>query len=270
MVVLDPAAAIHRDEPGIDLGIRCLRQAKGSRQSGGAWGEQVILGRSTAAAEQVPARAMLAQDPRLRQDAADPTAGEQGDRHVACDVDCHRSEPTTSAQPRHPLQVPGPNQLDALSDRVVGHGHMLGGLGLKQRSIWSDVRLCRDPLVAMSGPTAAGSYPADVEADAPRLVERWPELASQVRSALIRDDETELATEIDALRVLTMCDCDEDFCQSFYTEPPPDGAYPLDRHRNWYRDNDEDDELGWEGFLILDVVDERIAFVEVLYRPPLD
>jgi hypothetical protein len=31
--------------------------------------------------------------------------------------------------------VPGLNQLDALSDRVVGHGHMLGGLGLKQRSI---------------------------------------------------------------------------------------------------------------------------------------
>lgn len=122
----------------------------------------------------------------------------------------------------------------------------------------------------MSGPSSPDSYPAVVEADAPRLVERWPELARQVRNALIRDDETALASGIDALRVLKTCDCDEDFCQSFYTEPPPDGAYPSDRHRNWYRDHDEDDELGWEGFLILDVVDERIAFVEVLYRPPLD
>lgn len=108
-----------------------------------------------------------------------------------------------------------------------------------------------------------------MEADAPRLVERWPKLARQVRNALIRDGETGLASQIDALRVLKMCDCDDDFCQSFYTEPPPDGAYPLDRSRNWYPD-DDDDEVGWEGFLILDVIDERIAFVEVLYRPPLD
>jgi hypothetical protein len=27
---------------------------------------------------------------------------------------------------------------------------------------------------------------------------------------------------------------------------------------------------GWDGYLILDVVDERIMYVEVLYRPPLD
>lgn len=109
-----------------------------------------------------------------------------------------------------------------------------------------------------------------MEADAPRLVERWPKLAGQVRNALIRDSETGLASQIDALRVLKMCDCQEDFCQSFYTEPPPDGAYPLDRHRNWCQDDDEDELLGWEGFLILDVVDERIVSVEVLYRPPLD
>jgi len=122
----------------------------------------------------------------------------------------------------------------------------------------------------MRGPTWRGSYSAEVTADGSRLVERWPVLARQVRNALLRDGETGLASDIYALRVLKMCDCDEDYCQSFYTEPPPDGAYPSSRHRNWYRDDDEDDELGWEGFLILDVVEERIAFVEVLYRPPLD
>ncbi|WP_237771537.1 hypothetical protein [Kribbella sp. ALI-6-A] len=106
-----------------------------------------------------------------------------------------------------------------------------------------------------------------MELDAPRLIDRWPVLAGQIRAALIRDDETELAGQVDELRVLEMCACGDDFCQSFYTAPRPEKSYPMDRHRNWFP---EDDEPGWDGYLILDVVDERIAFVEVLYRPPLD
>ncbi len=56
-------------------------------------------------------------------------------------------------------------------------------------------------------------------------------------------------------------------CQSFYTEPPPEGAYPYAEGRArgvWLEDP------RWDGYLILDVVDERIMYVEVLYRPPLD
>jgi hypothetical protein len=108
-----------------------------------------------------------------------------------------------------------------------------------------------------------------VGSDAPKLVERWPKLASQLRGALLRDGEVELASQVEDLRILEMCDCGDDFCQSFYTEPPAGEAYLSDRHRNWYPDDDDDD-LGWDGYLILDVLDERIAFVEVLYRPPLD
>jgi hypothetical protein len=54
-----------------------------------------------------------------------------------------------------------------------------------------------------------------------------------------------------------------DFCQSFYTQPPPAGAYgpghrcvALSPHR--------------PGMLVLDVVDDLIMFVEVIDRPPLD
>ncbi|TWD82755.1 hypothetical protein FB561_3896 [Kribbella amoyensis] len=106
-----------------------------------------------------------------------------------------------------------------------------------------------------------------MELDPPRLVDRWPKLGRQLREALVRDDEAGLASQVDGLLILEMCSCDDDFCQSFYTQPAPNGAYPADRHRNWYP---EDDQPGWNGHLILDVVDERIAFVEVLHRPPLD
>ncbi|MFC0629460.1 hypothetical protein [Kribbella deserti] len=100
-----------------------------------------------------------------------------------------------------------------------------------------------------------------------KVVERWPVFARQVRGALGRDGEAELASQVDELRVVELCECGDDFCQSFYVERPPDDVYPSDSHRSWYCD---DEELGWDGHLILDVVDERIAFVEVLYRAPLD
>ncbi|GAA1593701.1 hypothetical protein GCM10009789_54700 [Kribbella sancticallisti] len=104
---------------------------------------------------------------------------------------------------------------------------------------------------------------------APKLIEQWPTLAGQLRAALIRAGEAELATQVDDLRALKMCACGDDFCQSFYTQPPPDGSYPPDKHRNWYPEAD-DPGPGWDGYLILDVVDGRIAFVEILDRPPLD
>ena len=144
---MEPAAAVDRDEPGIDPGSRRSWLARVLRQLGGAGGEQVIVGWAAAAAEQVPERASLAQDPGLRQDAPHPTPGKQGDRYVACDVNCHRSEPTTPAQPKHRLQALRLNQPDALSECVVGHVHMLGGLDLGNLAIgatsdFAAVRAC--------------------------------------------------------------------------------------------------------------------------------
>jgi hypothetical protein len=95
--------------------------------------------------------------------------------------------------------------------------------------------------------------------------ERWPRLARQLTDALARDGEDELAAKVGGLRVVQRCGCGDGYCQSFYTQAPPDGSYPMDEHRNWYSE-----EPGWEGQLILDVVDSRIAYVEVLYRSPLD
>ncbi|WP_406050280.1 hypothetical protein [Kribbella sp. NBC_00889] len=96
-----------------------------------------------------------------------------------------------------------------------------------------------------------------------RLVDQWPKLSSELRDALIAEDEVGLANSVDSLEVVQACGCGDDFCQSFYTADPPDGAYGPG-HRDVL--------LGppWTGMLILDVVGDEIVYVEVLDRPPLD
>jgi hypothetical protein len=91
---------------------------------------------------------------------------------------------------------------------------------------------------------------------------RWPTLAAELSAALFELDEDSLAEQIPGLRALQICDCGEAFCQSFYTQPPPDGAYGPG-HRNVALSPDR------PGMLVLDVVDDLIAFVEVIDRSPL-
>jgi len=98
----------------------------------------------------------------------------------------------------------------------------------------------------------------------PQLVrDRWPVLAAQIDAALRSADEPVLADVWQEVRVVEQCRCADDFCQSFYTEAPPVGAYGPG-HRNITLDGP------WPGYLILDVVGERIMYVEVLYRATLD
>jgi hypothetical protein len=97
---------------------------------------------------------------------------------------------------------------------------------------------------------------------APLVSDRWPHLAAELASALSREGENDLANKVDALHVFEQCGCDDDFCQSFSTAPEPAGAYGAG-HRNVGLNPSE------PGYLILDVVNDAIVFVEVLYRPPL-
>lgn len=101
---------------------------------------------------------------------------------------------------------------------------------------------------------------------APNLQAQWPVLGMQLRHTLREAGEGDLADQVTELQVIARCDCGDGFCQSFYTEPPPEEAYPYpDRARNLCFVDP-----GWDGMLILDVVNERIHFVEVLNRPTLD
>lgn len=95
------------------------------------------------------------------------------------------------------------------------------------------------------------------------LRDRWPVLAAQIETALRTRDEPALADLVPELPVVKRCACEDEFCQSFYTAQPPEGSHG-DGHRNVVLDPP------WQGFLILDVIDEKITYVEVLDRPPLD
>jgi hypothetical protein len=99
-------------------------------------------------------------------------------------------------------------------------------------------------------------------AQAPLLRTRWPIFATELVAALAACGEDRLADQVERLRIVEVCDCGDDFCQSIYTGPKPAGAYGSG-HRTVCLD------APWPGYLILDVVHDDIVYVEVLYRSRL-
>jgi hypothetical protein len=100
-----------------------------------------------------------------------------------------------------------------------------------------------------------------VDQDHPLVRELFPKLVAELIACLEDEGETYLAISARDIRLHSWCRCNDDFCQSFYTAEPPNGAYgpghrcvPL---------------LPKHGDLILDVVDNQIMYVEVLHYPKL-
>jgi hypothetical protein len=90
------------------------------------------------------------------------------------------------------------------------------------------------------------------------LIEMVPALSAELQQLLPEQGEAGLAAQVPMLAVIDRCRCGDDFCATFYVQPKPKGAYGPG-HRNVALDPDN-------GMLILDVVDDKIAAVEVLYR----
>jgi hypothetical protein len=90
------------------------------------------------------------------------------------------------------------------------------------------------------------------------LADTLPTFAAELRQLLAEQGEPELAAQVPGLAILDRCRCGDDFCATFYTMPKPEGRYGPD-HRNVALTPEE-------GMLILDVVGDKIACVEVLYR----
>ncbi|MEU6788509.1 hypothetical protein ABZ912_55780 [Nonomuraea angiospora] len=95
----------------------------------------------------------------------------------------------------------------------------------------------------------------------PLVRELFPGLVTELIACLREEGEEYLAISAWDIRLYEDCGCGDDFCQSFYTAERPPGAYGPG-HRNVLL-------TPAEGDLILDVVEERIVFVEVLYYPRL-
>jgi hypothetical protein len=98
-------------------------------------------------------------------------------------------------------------------------------------------------------------------AQAPLLRATWPVFATELAAALDACGETGLKEQVERLRIVEVCSCNDGFCQSFHTAPKLPGPYG-DGHRNVCLD------APWPGYLILDVVHDDIVYVEVLYRSP--
>jgi hypothetical protein len=93
----------------------------------------------------------------------------------------------------------------------------------------------------------------------PSLADTLPAFATELRQLLEEQGESELAAQVSSLRIFEPCRCGDDIRATFYTQPKPDGAYGFG-HRNVPL-------MPEDGMLILDVVAQEIACVEVLDRP---
>jgi hypothetical protein len=90
------------------------------------------------------------------------------------------------------------------------------------------------------------------------LREALPTLAMELEELLQNEGEPALAAQVNELPIVERCRCGDDFCASFYTQ-----AKPKDGHPPGYRSVEVEPA---EGMIIVDVVAEKIAHVEILNR----
>ncbi|WP_205327847.1 hypothetical protein [Glycomyces sp. YM15] len=96
----------------------------------------------------------------------------------------------------------------------------------------------------------------------PLVREVYPELVAELARLLEAEGERHLAIVAHDLRLVAECGCKDDCCQSIRTAEHPPGTPYGPGHRNVLLDPEE-------GMLILDVLDERIVYVEILFRAPM-
>jgi hypothetical protein len=87
----------------------------------------------------------------------------------------------------------------------------------------------------------------------PTLADAAPRFAAELAERLREQGRPELAEQLPGLVIAERCDCGEDFCASFASGPEPAAS--------------ERESVAVEGLdllVVLDVIDGRIAFVELL------
>jgi hypothetical protein len=88
--------------------------------------------------------------------------------------------------------------------------------------------------------------------------EKFPELSQELQVLLLEIGEGQLAEQVPDLNLFDRCRCGDDFCATMYTQPKPAKSYGPS-HRNIHLTPER-------GMIILDVDENRIACVEILYR----
>lgn len=90
------------------------------------------------------------------------------------------------------------------------------------------------------------------------VADKFPELSEELLTLMHDLGEAQLVQQVPELRLVDRCRCGDDFCATIYTEPKPEKAYGPS-HRNVPL-------MPAKGMIILDVVEEKIACIEILYR----
>ncbi len=90
------------------------------------------------------------------------------------------------------------------------------------------------------------------------LQQYLPDFSVELQRLLVQAGRPDLANQINELTMQDRCRCGDSFCGTFYTGPKPKGSYGSG-HENVVLKPDE-------GMVILDVVNDGIKCVEVLYR----
>lgn len=98
--------------------------------------------------------------------------------------------------------------------------------------------------------------------DHPLVRDVFPDLIAELTALLEDEGERGLAVCAWDLRLVDECGCGDDFCQSIRTADHPQGQPYGPGHRCLPLSPSE-------GMLVLDVVDGRIVYIEILDRPPM-
>ncbi|MEU1165130.1 hypothetical protein ABZ372_33290 [Streptomyces sp. NPDC005921] len=101
-----------------------------------------------------------------------------------------------------------------------------------------------------------------MEQDHPLVRNVFPDLITELTALLEDEGERELAICAWDLRLVDECGCGDDFCQSIQTADHPQGQPYGPGHRCVPLSPSK-------GMLILDIVDARIMYIEILDRPPM-
>ncbi|WP_030868108.1 hypothetical protein [Streptomyces sp. NRRL S-37] len=101
-----------------------------------------------------------------------------------------------------------------------------------------------------------------MEQEHPLVRDVFPDLIAELTTLLEDEGERESAICVWDVRLVALCGCGDDFCQSMYTAVHQKGKPYGEGYRCVPLSPSE-------GMLILDVVYGRIKYIEVLNRPPM-
>jgi hypothetical protein len=98
-----------------------------------------------------------------------------------------------------------------------------------------------------------------MDQEPPLLREVHPDLVAELAALLATEGEHDLAITVHDVRMVADCECGDDFCRSIRTSDHTPGQPYGAGHRCVPL-------LPERGMLVLDVVDGRIVYIEVLHR----